>query len=236
MASKGKGLQILLIWLSAVVPVMAAADGQVPVCVACPAILIDPRDFSVQERQLIREGAISARDFFHVHGVELNGAIHLGIRTVDYSGSLPHIGSYSLEQKTIKILSLKQSLSQNDGNCLFGLPIDGSLYRSVVAHEVAHAIADQHFAMPAPSLVAQEYLAYVVQLSTMAPQLREKVLGGYDTLPYKDVGEMSRIYYEMAPSRFGVKAYLHFQTLKNPSAFIHGLLSGSIKPAGSETE
>jgi hypothetical protein len=236
MASTGNGLQVLLICLSVAIPVTVLTEGQEPVCAACPAILIEPQAFSAQERELIREGATRARDFFHAHGVDLKGAIRLGIRTADYGGSLPHIGSYSLQQKTIKLLSLRQSLSHSEASSLFGLPIDRALYKSVVAHEIAHAIADQHFAMPTPSLVAQEYLAYVVQLSTMEPQLREKVLSSYDVLPYQDVEEMSPIYYEMAPSRFGVKAYLHFLTLKNPSVFIHGLLSGAIKPIGWETE
>lgn len=215
--------------------VVNAAERE-PVCVGCPTVLIDVQTFSVAERQLLRAGVASALAFFRAHGVELKQTIHLTKRDADHGDTPPHIGAYSLPRKQIRLLGLAQSLNRIRDYRLFGLPIDEALYQTVVVHEIAHAIADQNFAIPNPSLVAQEYLAYVAQLSTMPLPLRAKILSRFDQVPYQAVDEMSPVYYAMAPSCFGVKAYRHFIGLPDPGAFIQGLLSGAIRPPGSEME
>jgi hypothetical protein len=212
------------------------AAGQGPAWSDGPAIAIDERAFSAKERQLIRDGATVARAFFRSHGVDVQETIRVDARKPDDSDRLPHIGAYSLQNKTIAILTLEQALRQNRDHTLFGLPLDEGLYRSVVVHEMAHAIAEQNFAIADPSLVAQEYLAYVAQLATLESGLREKILRGFELSPYEGIDEMSSVYYQMAPACFGVKAYLHFATLQDPGVFIRGLLSGSIAPANPEME
>jgi hypothetical protein len=202
----------------------------------CPAIDIDEQAFSAQERQLIREGATAARAFFRSHGVDVQETIRVDAREPDGSDRLPHIGAYSLKNQTVAILTLEQALRQGRGHTLFGLPLDERLYRSVVVHEIAHAIADQNFTITDPSLAAQEYLAYVAQLATLDSGLREEILRGFALSPYEGIDEMSSVYYQMAPACFGVKAYLHFISLQDPGVFIRGLLSGSIAPANPEME
>ncbi len=55
----------------------------------------------------------------------------------------------------------------------FGVPIDRTLYRSSLSHEVAHLVADFNFKILKPSIQAKEYIAYITQLSIMEPVLRE---------------------------------------------------------------
>src|SRR5512139_2078818 len=54
----------------------------------------------------------------------------------------------------------------------FGLPIDRDLYRSLVVHEVAHAVGACNFRAESPPIEATEYLAYVTMFATMSPSLR----------------------------------------------------------------
>jgi hypothetical protein len=228
--------RLVLVGLFIAMLITADAAEREPVCVGCPTILIDAQTFSAEERQLLRAGVADAIGFFRAHGVELKQTIQLTKRYADHGDPLPHIGAYSLQRNRIRLLGLEQSLNRDRNYRLFGLPIDEALYKTVVVHEIAHAIADQNFTMPNPSLVAQEYLAYVAQLSTMPSPLRERVLGGFDLAPYESIDEMSPVYYQLAPTCFGVKAYRHFLGLPDQTAFLHGLLSGRLRPPGSEME
>jgi hypothetical protein len=229
----------MLLCLIVALPALADADpgptpGDKAASSPCPAIRLDPDQFGPAERSLICDAAAATRAFFRAHGVDIRHSIR--IRASDHSTdpTLPHIGSYSLTQKTIRLLGLMQAGHQLAQNRLFGLPLNDALYRSVVVHELAHAVADQHFVSRSPSLIAQEYIAYVAQLSTMDPVVREQILKTNKLAPYTDISEMSSTYYGMNPSGFGIKVYRHFISLDDPGRFLRGLLSGDIKPDDAE--
>jgi hypothetical protein len=61
----------------------------------------------------------------------------------------------------------------------FGVPIDRTLYRSLVSHEVAHVVAGFNFKILTPSIQAKEYIAYITQFSIMEPVQRERVLSQF---------------------------------------------------------
>jgi hypothetical protein len=63
----------------------------------------------------------------------------------------------------------------------------------------------------------------------MEPNVRSKILQEYSVAPFAGVEDMSLTYYELDPNAFGVKVFLHYQSLADKSGFIQGLLSGSIK-------
>jgi hypothetical protein len=114
--------------------------------------------------------------------------------------------------------------------------MNNALYASFVIHEVAHAIAEQNFNSAPASLIAPEYLAYVAQLSTMDEPLRLQILQGYQVTPFAGIQDMSSIYYALDPNAFGVKAFLHYESLKDKTRFIQGLLTGAIKPVRPQRE
>jgi hypothetical protein len=107
-----------------------------------------------------------------------------------------------------------------------GVTVNESLYRSVVAHEVAHAIAAGNFKMTSPSIQAQEYIAYVTQFSTMQPVQRKKILRNNRDHGTNDELQMSATIYLFDPERFGVRAYRHFRSLLDERAFLHAVLAG----------
>jgi hypothetical protein len=87
-----------------------------------------------------------------------------------------HIGLYDARSAQVELLTFEQTRRQTLSDSLFGMQTNQGLYVSIVVHEMAHAIADQNFEVRPASLVAQEHIAYVAQLSTMEPALRAKVL------------------------------------------------------------
>lgn len=108
----------------------------------------------------------------------------------------------------------------------FGIPIDRSLYRSLVSHEVAHLLADFNFTISKPSIQAKEYIAYITQFSTMEPPLRERVLSDFPGKAFEGDWQMSTTIYMFDCMGFGVRAYRHFLKLADGDEYLHAILSG----------
>lgn len=67
-------------------------------------------------------------------------------------------------------------VQKRDG--LFNMPIDESIYRAAVAHEVAHAIAFHNFKDQA-TLVGQEHIGFVTLFWTLDRTNRDKIRSRY---------------------------------------------------------
>jgi hypothetical protein len=108
----------------------------------------------------------------------------------------------------------------------FGIPIDRSLYRSVVSHEVAHLVADLNFTVSKPSIQAKEYIAYITQFSTMEPSLLERVLSNFACKAFEGDWQMSTTIYMFDCMGFGVRAYRHFLNLTDSDEYLHAIING----------
>lgn len=186
---------------------------------------------------MVCEGVAKARAFFREHGVEVQRRIRVRLHGTAMGERGNHIGLYDARNGQVELLTFEEARRQTANDSMFGIKTNEALYVSIVVHEIAHAIADQNFEIRPASLVAQEYIAYVAQLSAMQPPLRSKVLRAYDHLSaFEGIEEMSSTYYGLNPSGFGIKVFRHYQSLPKPSQFINGLLSGVIRPVEFETE
>ena len=108
----------------------------------------------------------------------------------------------------------------------FGIPIDRSLYRSLVSHEVAHLVAAYNFKISKPSIQAKEYIAYITQFSTMEPVLRERVLLLFSCEAFEGDWQMATTIYMFDCMSFGVRAYKHFLELANRRDYVQAILNG----------
>ena len=106
--------------------------------------------------------------------------------------------------------------------------MEGSLYRSLAAHEVAHAISDCNFKLARPTIQAKEYLAYVTMFATMAPAVRARILRKSPGHGYEGDWQMSTPIYMADPMRFGVQAYRHFLKPDNGRSYLHAILAGKV--------
>lgn len=223
--------------------VILASSGMVP-CDAvastppstCPTIVVETGSGSSEDRRLVCDGAAKARAFFQSHGIDLKQPVRIRLHQAGIENHVAHIGLYDANKDQIDLLTFDQARRQTVRNSLFGMRMNESLYVSVVAHEVAHAIVEQNMAVRPASVIGQEYIAYVVQLATMESRTRSAILERYDLAAYADIEEMSSTFYALNPSGFGIKVFRHYQSLSDPGSFIRGLLSGDIQPAGSEAD
>jgi hypothetical protein len=107
-----------------------------------------------------------------------------------------------------------------------GIPVDRALHRALVAHEVAHRIAAANFAVPKPTLVAQEYIAYVTMFATMPPDARARLLERLPGSGFDSERQINATYYGFDPNRFGAQAYRHYLRPENGPPFIAHVLAG----------
>ncbi|HSN79904.1 MAG TPA: DUF6639 family protein [Rhodoferax sp.] len=110
----------------------------------------------------------------------------------------------------------------------FHVPIEAALYRSLAAHEVAHAISDCNFKITRPTIQAKEYMAYVTMFATMAPAARARILRKSPGRGYEGDWQMGATIYMADPMRFGVQAYRHFLKPGNGRLYLHAILAGEV--------
>ena len=96
-------------------------------------------------------------------------------------------------------------------------------YRGVIAHEVAHAVVQQH--APGLNRTAQEYLAHATQLSVQPESRRQQIITVANVGPWQLDDVISDIYMAMALTQFAVKCYLHLTEHPKPIQLVQMLLA-----------
>lgn len=196
----------------------------------CSIIHIDIGSGFSRDRTLICNAALKARAFFTSHGIEIQRQIRIRLHQDELQNHANHIGLYDADKDHIEMVTLEHARFHCNEKPPFDVQMDTELYESFVIHEVAHAIAEQNFNSTPASLIVHEYLAYVTQFSAMDIAAQRNILQQYNVSAFSGIGDMSLTYYQMDPNKFAVKAFRHFQSLRDKSRFIQELLSGAIKP------
>jgi hypothetical protein len=192
--------------------------------IACPGIDAHVEAGDSRDTEAGCRGAADAVAFLARHG--LRTAVRIEIRFVDRlpapASALAH-GCYVPTEQRIYMLrfSACRALASHAG-----VPVDRALHRGLVAHEVAHRIAAANFAVPKPTVVAQEYIAYVTMIATMAPAARARLLERLPGSGFDSERQINATYYGFDPNRFGAEAYRHYLRPANGPAFIARVLAG----------
>jgi hypothetical protein len=177
-----------------------------------------------EDARVACEGAADALRFLASHGLDVGEGIVIEVVEVLPDTAEPSaLGCYLDRERRVAVLAYAEASRRGTW---FDMPLDRSLYRSLVAHEVAHAMAACNFKPAQPSIQAHEYVAYVTMFATMAPDPREAVLARYPGDGYDDDAQMSSTIYLFDPLRFGVEAYRHFLRAENGHAYLQRVLEG----------
>ncbi len=188
----------------------------------------DSADLVIDAR-LACQAARAAADFLGDHGFDVRPSIEIAIDNEACKHQHDRVlGIFSGREEEVIVMSQDACRRALANGTLFGLPFDAELYRSLVAHEVAHAIAAANFAVNHPSRLAHEYIAYVVQLATMAPRHRDRILARAKVHAYTSFSEMSETYHSLSPADFAVKVYGHFLAATDRIAVLRAVLAGRL--------
>jgi hypothetical protein len=170
------------------------------------------------------EGARDAVQFLTSQGLDATAEI-----AIEMVPSLPRAVSVSAAGCYLEPQRLAMVLCYSEFRRLgtwFGIPVDRSLHRSLVAHEVAHCVAGCNFRIAAPAIQAKEYIAYITQFASMEPALRERILSHFQGAAFEGDWQMGTTIYMFDCMAFGVRAYRHFLKLADGSAYLQAILDG----------
>ena len=134
-------------------------------------------------------------------------------------------GIYTRQSDRVLVMSPSALSGHLPALRMFGLLIDGAMYKAIVAHEVSHAVAQQNSQVDVLSVVAQEYLAFSTLLAILPKIERLEVIGTAGVAAWEAGDDISELYLEFGPHRFAVKSYLHLHDHPNPVAFIQKVLT-----------
>lgn len=138
------------------------------------------------------------------------------------------LGCYTPESNQIRVLTFEAARTRG---MWLGRPMDRSLYRSLAAHEVAHALASCNATGEPMSVRAREYVAYSVMFATMDPQHRDAILAATPGSGFVEESQITDMYFYLAPFRFGIDAYRHYLRPENGAQFLRRVVRGSALPA-----
>lgn len=178
------------------------------------------------DRALACEGATLALRFAQDLGlrprselrVELVQALPEGLRR-------DAVGCYATDSGRILALDYAQFLRRHDW---LGVPIEPALFRAVVAHEVAHAMAAcRASSRPLPT-AAHEYFAYVAMFASLPEALRLRIVHQRPACGFDDVAQINDLIYALDPMRFAADAWCHWTRQRAPLPFLRRLLEGTV--------
>ena len=207
----------------------SAPDDPAP-AYRCPGLTPDVVVATGQKHDavLVCSGAARAMRFFDHLDLPLMRDIQFRLHPALARQDAAHIGYYDAHSRRIDFLTYAACVEQCATQPPFRLPMNEELYIGFAAHETSHAVIDELTAGRPLSRVAHEYLAYVVQISTMPPAERDTLLHGYDLPAFENPRQISLTYYALDPCAFGVKAYRHYTALPDPAGFVRDLLDGKV--------
>jgi hypothetical protein len=176
------------------------------------------------DTMVVCEGAQDAIMFLESHSLGVTGTIVIELlKELPVSLGSSVAGCYLESERRVLILVYSEF---KKFETWFGVPIDRSIFRSAVSHEVAHAVTQSYFTISKPSIQAKEYIAYITQFSTMEPMLRKKVLSKFQGEAFEGDSQIHSTIYMLDPMGFGPRAYLHFLMLMDGDEYLHAILNG----------
>lgn len=178
------------------------------------------------------DAIIKAKTFFQRCGYDVDTPISLYFGdhiTVNNSflGHTPIYGYFDPRSMSIFISSLTSPFIKNSSKEHFKIDFQPAImqaeyHRSVVAHEVAHLLAQHNFNLQTASLKpspkmghgVQEYIAHVVQFSSMTPALLQRILEQYSSeIAFTSEQQINYLLYACDPEIFAIMSYHHFHSI-----------------------
>lgn len=172
------------------------------------------------------EGALDALTFLASQGLVVTSDIRIEV-VAQLPAAIAGAAAGCYLESQGKVLILAYTGFKARGTWL-GVPANRTLYRSLVAHEVAHSVAACNFTVRTPSVQAKEYIAYVTMFATMPPAQRDEILSRHPGKGFEGDWQISAVIFFVEPVHFGAQAYRHFLKLPDGRDYLHEILAGRV--------
>jgi len=124
----------------------------------------------------------------------------------------------------IQVLSIDNCKKIFGNGAVLGQSIDLELYRSIIIHELAHALFWLNKGNNNIAREIHEYFAYTIQLASLSESIREQIILSSNVSAFSNREEITEEYYLLNPTRFAVKSYLHFINAEHDWPYLKRLL------------
>jgi hypothetical protein len=206
----------VLVWSAGIAAAGAeCADGTVKVAVAHPAL----------ETRICRAAEAGLAQLRRC-GLGLDAPVRIEVAA---SLENPHpgcLGRFDCATGVIQLLSPAAVQAELTATSVLASIDSDALYDSLVAHELAHAAFYQASALQTPSIAAQEYVAYAIQLGVLTKADRDRFLARAGEAAPEDLTELSPVILGLSPDGFAARVWLHFANPGNGCGFLAKLVDG----------
>jgi hypothetical protein len=217
---------ILTMFLLLSLPCLVAQASEMSPCVGTPALITAS---SQDDRELACDAVVSTLQLAQRFDMEIPPRLDIEVvDKLDSQYAAKRFGEFDPFEGKILVMSSSACKLAAQNWKPFGQQITPMLQRSLIVHEVAHAVADWNFKVSEPNFLAHEYIAYVFQISSMPKDLQSAILKHVEVPAFQDIDEINDIYYGLNPDYFGVKSYRHFMQTKERKALLHRFLAGEV--------
>ena len=158
--------------------------------------------------------------------IGLNEELNITISIVDsliINNIVKLLAFFNPNSMEIQVLSMQACKKTFGNNVVFGQPIDRELYRSIIIHEIAHALFWNNMGNKFIAREIHEYFAYTIQLALLDESHRNEIIYSNNVPAYSNRSEFSEEYYLLSPTKFAVKSYLHFVSINEDWSYLLSL-------------
>jgi hypothetical protein len=173
-----------------------------------------------------------ALDRLSGYGLTVNRPLRIKVlERADRSCDVRLLGQFNLKEFHIQIISFDRCLKEISGHKVLAGISPKEWYKSIICHEIAHA-AFATFAemqnVPIARPIAQEYLAYAIQLRVLSAESRRVILEAFPRKTPTDLGGFNSTYLALNPLAFATNAYRHLFSRNNTRGHVARVLRGEI--------
>lgn len=211
--------------LIAVLTLSAASQATAQVPVLCPQgqFTVTNADADLAAR-VCRVAEATVRDLAGCN-LALDGPVEIGLA---HTLSDDCIGRFYCHQARIEILLPDAMKTARDPDSALTAVPDDAFFDSVIVHELTHAASED---MPCPfddCRATSEYLAYAMQIRSLAPEHIAAFDAASDILPPVERAAINGTILMMAPGAFAERAWAHFSQQDDSCALVGRIMSGDV--------
>jgi hypothetical protein len=174
-----------------------------------------------------------ALDHLSAYGLTVDRLLRIKVvERIEHSCDVPLVGQFDSREFQIHIILFERCIKNTANHQVLSAVPPREWYGSLIGHEIAHAafatFAELHNSLPACT-IAQEYLAYAIQLKTLSAASRNTLLKAFPRQTPKYLSVFNSTYLLMNPLAFATNAYRHLFSRANTQNYIACVLAGEIE-------
>ena len=202
-------------------------DDDRPVAAArCVDVPVDVTASSADERRLVCFAAGRALQMLGDCEIHLHRRLHVEV-TNDVVHPVSGVVLGLFDSRLEKVLVTREEYIPNlIGGTPFGILGRRDLYKSLIVHEVVHAVMHQNFAQIPTGRAVDEYPAYALQLASLPAGKLKRYLNTVDKS-----GDGEFLFNDLVLSLdsffFAARAYRHFASSSDGCSHLRSILAGS---------